>query len=195
MDFKFIGGHAALDFVNTVGGRIFTTARRYEVDRDRLENVPDLARWAQEAGLLPPVPAAAARVPAGLLERARELREALYRIFRAIAGGRRPEAADLTLFNRELAGARAHERLTFAGATPSFTWNTPDAPDLPLWIVARAAAELLTSDQLSRIRLCGGEDCGWIFLDTSRNRRRQWCDMSDCGNVAKVRRFRERQRG
>jgi predicted RNA-binding Zn ribbon-like protein len=195
MDFKFVAGHAALDFVNTVGGRIFTTARRYDVDRDRLESAADLGRWAREAGLLRGVTGAGSRVPAALLERARSLREALYRIFRAVANGRRPEASDLELFNRELAAARAHERLTFSAATPSLTWDTPDAPDLPLWIVARAAADLLTSEQRSRIRLCGGEDCGWIFLDTSRNGRRQWCDMSDCGNLAKVRRFRERQKG
>jgi len=33
-----------------------------------------------------------------------------------------------------------------------------------------------------------------MFLDTSRNGRRHWCDMKDCGNLAKVRRFRQRLR-
>ena len=65
----------------------------------------------------------------------------------------------------------------------------------PLWPVARAAAALLTSPELARLRQCGGDDCGWLFLDGSRNHSRQWCTMEDCGNLSKVRRFRERHSG
>jgi predicted RNA-binding Zn ribbon-like protein len=46
---------------------------------------------------------------------------------------------------------------------------------------------------LERVRECANHDCGWLFLDLSRNRSRKWCDMSSCGNRAKVRRFRERE--
>ena len=60
--------------------------------------------------------------------------------------------------------------------------------------VASSAAELLTSAALEDTRECDSEGCGWLFLDTSRSRRRRWCDMRDCGNLAKVRRFRERRR-
>jgi len=62
-----------------------------------------------------------------------------------------------------------------------------------LWSVTLTAADLLTSGDLSQVRLCDGEDCGWLFLDTSRNHSRHWCDMKDCGNRAKVRRFRTRR--
>jgi predicted RNA-binding Zn ribbon-like protein len=68
------------------------------------------------------------------------------------------------------------------------------ALDRMLWPLAHSAAELLASSERARVRLCEGEDCGWLFLDTSRNGARHWCDMKDCGNRAKVRRFRERQR-
>jgi predicted RNA-binding Zn ribbon-like protein len=57
--------------------------------------------------------------------------------------------------------------------------------------VARSAAELLQSEELGRVRRCDGEDCRWLFLDTSRSRNRRWCDMADCGNTAKVRRYRQ----
>jgi predicted RNA-binding Zn ribbon-like protein len=60
------------------------------------------------------------------------------------------------------------------------------------WRVAESASELLTGGSLSRVRRCAGEDCTRLFLDTSRGGRRRWCDMSHCGNVAKVRRFRTR---
>lgn len=175
MKFKFLGGHPALDFINTVGGRTHTGATRYTVDRDRLETPRDLDEWIAEAKL------AKARVS---LERAIELREALYRVFKAVIESRRPETRDVALLNAALPA----QKLTFNGGAASFT------ADDALGAIARSAAELLTSPEIARVRACGGESCGWLFLDTSRNRSRQWCDMADCGNVAKVRRFRDRQR-
>jgi predicted RNA-binding Zn ribbon-like protein len=63
-----------------------------------------------------------------------------------------------------------------------------------LWAVARSAADLLASGSIATIRQCAGDECGWMFLDASRNHNRQWCDMKDCGNCAKVKRFRQRAR-
>jgi predicted RNA-binding Zn ribbon-like protein len=177
MKFKFLGGHLALDFINTVGGRTYTSANRYTVDRERLETAEDLDAFWMESGQR----GGTSRAD---LERAIELREALYRIFMAVIADRRPETKDIAVLNRAL----ATQKLTFRGAAASFT------SDDPLGDIARTAAELLTSQEIARVRACSGESCGWLFLDTSRNRSRQWCDMRDCGNIAKVRRFRERQR-
>jgi len=97
------------------------------------------------------------------------------------------------LLNRELALARAHEHLAFSAGRFQLAWPAnPDALDQVLWPVVRSAAELLTGDELPRVAQCAGELCGWLFLDTTRNRSRRWCDMADCGNLAKVRRFRRR---
>jgi predicted RNA-binding Zn ribbon-like protein len=77
-----------------------------------------------------------------------------------------------------------------------YAWTWVDdgaAPDCMLWPIVRSAAELLVTGDLSGVRVCGGARCGWLFVDTSKNRSRRWCDMQDCGNVAKVRRFRTRQ--
>lgn len=179
MKFKFLGGHPALDFINTVGGRTHTGTNRYTVDRERLEAPEDLDTfWSAAAAV------ARRRTTKTDLDRAIELRESLYRIFKAVIADRRPETRDVTLLNDALPA----QKLTFDGAAASFTTNDP------LATIARSAAELLTSPNLARVRACGGESCGWLFLDTSRNRSRQWCDMADCGNVAKVRRFRDRQR-
>lgn len=46
-----------------------------------------------------------------------------------------------------------------------------------------------------RLRRCQNPDCAWLFIDRSRNRSRQWCEMGVCGNRAKASRFRERTRG
>jgi len=70
--------------------------------------------------------------------------------------------------------------------------DTETALDRMLWPIAQSAAEFLNAGDFSRLRECGGEECGWLFEDTSRNRSRQWCHMQDCGNLAKVRRFRTR---
>ena len=77
-----------------------------------------------------------------------------------------------------------------------FAWaaGAPGTPlRRPLWPVLWSAADLLTSDRLARVRSCGDPRCGWLFLDTSRNRSRRWCDMADCGNRAKARRHYARR--
>jgi predicted RNA-binding Zn ribbon-like protein len=61
------------------------------------------------------------------------------------------------------------------------------------WPVVQSAAEFLTSDDVRHLRACASPKCGWVFLDTSRNRRRRWCAMQVCGNRAKVRRFYARR--
>jgi predicted RNA-binding Zn ribbon-like protein len=181
---KFVGGRVCLDFVNTVGGRM-----RGVVVRDKLRGYEDLVGWSKAAGLIGSAGASAPRAGRMVFSRAIALREALYLLFRGI---REPTA--LEILNRELAIARGHERLNRSRGGFVWGWDESPALDRMLWQVARSAAELLGSSELARVRLCNGEECGWLFLDTSRNGRRHWCDMRDCGNRAKVKRFRERRR-
>ncbi|HSH12932.1 MAG TPA: CGNR zinc finger domain-containing protein, partial [Desulfurivibrionaceae bacterium] len=77
-----------------------------------------------------------------------------------------------------------------------FEWGWSDAGGLRrlLWPIVRSAAELLTSEKLERVGQCAGDSCGWLFLDTSRNRSRRWCEMEHCGNRAKARRHYRRQK-
>jgi predicted RNA-binding Zn ribbon-like protein len=117
----------------------------------------------------------------------------MYRVFTAVIERWKPDATDLAVLNRELGRARAHERLTSGMRGIAWTWNAGGRDlDRILWPTVRSAADLLTSDELKRLRQCDGEDCRWLFLDTSKNRSRRWCEMADCGNRAKVRRFRRR---
>ncbi|WP_433983920.1 CGNR zinc finger domain-containing protein [Tunturiibacter empetritectus] len=62
----------------------------------------------------------------------------------------------------------------------------------PLWLIAQAAADLLLSQSTSQIRSCAAETCRWLFLDTSKNHTRRWCNMKICGNRMKARRFNSR---
>ena len=61
-------------------------------------------------------------------------------------------------------------------------------------LVVNKPAELATMGDLTRVKECASENCNWLFIDESRNRSRRWCDMKDCGNRAKARRFRQRKR-
>jgi predicted RNA-binding Zn ribbon-like protein len=207
---KLIGGRLCLDFANTVGGRRASSpiAKKgidaYAVRDDRLVDYYDLLAWSLRVGLL--TDAAAKRLArearmreaeaAAVWERAVALREAVYRIALAVISEIQPRVNDLELLNREL--AIAHDRLILAHVEEgNFVWKwseTKDALDQMLWQIADSAADMLTASDLTRLRQCGGDNCGWLFEDTSRNRSRQWCDMQDCGNVAKVRRFRSRRR-
>jgi predicted RNA-binding Zn ribbon-like protein len=207
---KLIGGRLCLDFANTVGGRRSTSSSTkkgrdgYVVLEERLADYHDLLAWSLRVGLL--TDAAAKRLgrearmreseAADVWERAIALREAVYRISMAVISRTQPRGNDLELLNREL--TIAHDRLILARREEGdfvWKWNeAKDALDQMLWRIADSAAEMLTTSDLTRLRQCGGDNCGWLFEDTSRNRSRHWCDMQDCGNVAKVRRFRSRRR-
>jgi predicted RNA-binding Zn ribbon-like protein len=201
---KLVGGELCLDFVNTVGGRVPEAGGSpgSRVLADKLAAYTDLVAWGRHTGSIGEPEArrllrlaeGRPREAADVLERALLFREALHRTLRWLMLGRRPDPRDLSLLNAEIGTARARESLT--ASRDGLRWEWPDAGeqlDSPLWPVSRSAGALLTSGDLSRLRQCGGERCGWLFLDRSRNRSRQWCTMEDCGNLSKVRRFRRRQ--
>jgi predicted RNA-binding Zn ribbon-like protein len=198
-DMKFVAGSLCLDFVNTVGGR---TSDRNIVLRDKLKDYADLVAWSRLASLSTGrearfLESAAGRYPArasATLARAIRLREALFRISKSLLGRSAPDESDVDVLRNELSIAKAHERLVRTGRQFVWAWDqSGNALDAPLWQVARSAADLLTSPDITKLRQCGGDECGWMFLDTSRNHSRRWCDMKDCGNRAKVRRFRRRE--
>jgi predicted RNA-binding Zn ribbon-like protein len=196
--FELVAGHLALDFVNTVDWR-GNPARR----KDLLTSADDLVAWAVCARLVSPAEARAlvrearrdARRAERTLGRARRLRELLARAFAPAGSDARPAPRDLRLLNSLLGAALRKRHLEVRGTACVWSWSREADPlDWLLWPIVLAGAELLTSDKRTGVRECAGEGCGWLFLDTSRNRRRRWCTMQGCGNRAKVRRFYERAR-
>lgn len=195
--FELSGGNLGLDFANTVDKR--PTSQPVEL----LRSFADLVSWARQAGALLGPEAArltreASRHPRevlSVLDKARALREALFHAFAAAAAGRHVPKAALETLNPAMAQAFARLRLLPGdGRGARWAWADDRALDRMLWPVLRAAASLLTGDELPRVRECAADDCGWLFLDRSKNRSRRWCDMTVCGNRDKVRRHRARQR-
>ncbi|PLT46042.1 hypothetical protein B8V81_4473 [Paenibacillus pasadenensis] len=60
--------------------------------------------------------------------------------------------------------------------------------------VAAAYADMLAAGGAERLRVCDNPDCKWIYYDETKNRSKRYCDDKACGNLLKVRRFRERAR-
>ncbi len=195
-DIELSGGALALDFANTVGGTHVSPTH------DHLRNYGDVTRFAVLAGGLQPVVAKRLlqraeqdpRRAAAVYELGNALRESIWAVFSALASGESPRDADLALIGDAAAAGAARSRLVVD--KDGVGWSLPsDSDDLerPLWDIARSAAELLTSGDHDRIKECASTTCEWVFLDRSRNRSRRWCDMSDCGNRAKARRFQAKK--
>lgn len=195
--FDLIAGAVCLDFANTVGGLRGADAREY------LHNYHDLAAWSQQARIIARDEAdrllgmaARRRAEAEVVfARAIALREAIYRIFTAIIADREPARADIAILNAELARATVRREVRWSANVFISAWvHDETALDAMLWHIARSAADLLMSASARLVRQCSGDTCGWLFVDTTRNGSRRWCAMRGCGNRAKVRRHRTRQR-
>jgi predicted RNA-binding Zn ribbon-like protein len=190
--FKYVGGDAALDLVNTVDWT--STGTR----RDRLITYDRLADWAEGAGIVPPDVAVCLRRAARgdpdrgrkAVRAARRTREVLRNAFQDSALG---ECAgpELHALNGLLSETLPRLRLEASGPRVVFSWDEwGEDPSCLLWPVIFSAATLLTSEEASRIGMCPGDDCGWMFVDRSRNGLRRWCEMATCGTTAKNRRRR-----
>jgi predicted RNA-binding Zn ribbon-like protein len=195
--YEATAGRLCLDFANTLSWR--------DSDRqhDWLNSYANLVEWGKIVETLSDESAhrlrrEAARRPAQadrVLKQAVALREAIYRIFSEVAAGSSPQVADVEALNAALAEALTHLRVLPEADLFAWGWTgDAEALDRMLWPVARSAANLLTSEELERVGECQGEGCGWLFMDMSRNRSRRWCDMGDCGNRAKARRYYRRQK-
>lgn len=194
-DYRFdvSGGRLCLDFANTVGWR------GSDEPDEHLVSYGDFAAWAEQAGAVTRRQARAllrraVAHPAEArqaLARAIELREALYRVFAAVAAGKSPRPADLAIVNAAVPGAFERSRLVASKGGFALAAGVHD-DDLaaPLTAVVRSAIDLVTSPEIDRVRSCAAAACAWLFLDTTKNRARRWCDMKTCGNREKVRRFR-----
>ena len=183
-----------LSFINTL------SARPTDSPSERLGSYDDLVAWAREQHL---VSAAAAERLAGeakkhphqaaaVLARARTFREALNGLAAAIDAGRQPGADVLTTIGECLAAAYANGRLVPHEGALQWVASAENDLERVLWEIGRAAGRLVISPRLARVRACAASDCGWWFVDDTKNRSRRWCDMKICGNREKLRRFRKK---
>ncbi|WP_433615730.1 CGNR zinc finger domain-containing protein [Dactylosporangium sp. CA-139114] len=199
---RLVGGHTALDLVNTVEPRVPGA----EPEKEHLGTPEELLRWALRAGVVEPEEAPEIRLAwqgEQALAAALAIREALYTVLLV----RRDELLKARLPYQsalEQLGTRYSAAVARAGVTLSF--DAPTAARLRIGDVvafavqdrlAAIAMDVLTTENVEDLRICPLDEggCGWLFLDRSRNHTRRWCSMTDCGSRVKARRLTDRRRG
>ncbi len=185
-----IGGDVSIDFVNTAAGL-------NRDPRDWLDGYPRLIEWAALSNAFEPANLdrlrrlgdARPNQADTALNEVRSLRAVLYPLLHAARSGAAPTAEPAAALAAWAARAAAATDFvpSDAGLTKVIDIDRAGL-DLIALTVAQAAAMLLTERPLPLIGRCDGSNCGWLFLDTSKNKRRRWCDMTTCGNAAKARR-------
>lgn len=189
------GGTLTLDIANTIDIQA--------VDPDSFSpGYANVLAWHLHAGLLDE------RESASLLRLARRnpkdaaatrrrivaLRDAIRAIVRVLSNGAAPDLAGIVLLDAERLEAERHGRHVVSGDRLAWAFNESKDLDRIIWPVAREAVRFLSEGMMSSVRECAAADCDWLFLDTSKNGSRRFCNASTCGSATRVRRFRERQR-
>jgi predicted RNA-binding Zn ribbon-like protein len=202
--FQLIAGHPVLDFINTLDNRFIGIG-----PNELLVGYADLVKFIVQAGLLEAKrantlairdhSAAATRS----LTAAHELREALATLLYGRCNGSRAPPSDvLKALECHFVAAESHRELTwipqrsgkYDRARLAWDWGRyAKSPGLPVWVLAQSAQQLLTSDSMDRVHVCKSDTCRWLFLDSSKNHSRVWCDMKICGNRMKARTFQARR--
>jgi predicted RNA-binding Zn ribbon-like protein len=191
-----IGGHLALDLVNTVSWR-------HDADqwRENLAVPLDLLTWLRRAAspdqhLLSATRSAVTQDPEtadNVLRQVREFREQLYQHLadRIDHPGGEHQIREGSPLHLAFADAVAASSLT--GTPARWTLQARHPRDLTP-VLALHALDLLQTMPADRLHRCDDQGCGWLFLDTTRNHSRRWCSSGDCGNRDRARRHYTRNR-
>jgi predicted RNA-binding Zn ribbon-like protein len=192
-----VGCELALDFTNTSSGRGFLS------HQEHLRDFDTIMQWVEHARVMAPsdctyVRTTVAKRPKlgrAVFEQVLKIRELIWTIGTALAE-QRPVSEKL---RASLTAAHA-ESLRFAemkmrDGAYIWTWDPRrDVQGAILGPITLSALTLLMEKELSRTKRCAGMECGWLFFDTTKNGRRRWCEMRVCGNRAKVRAARAKQK-
>jgi len=164
--------------------------------RELLPGYAELLRFCRQARVL--TYAEAARLNAqsaasqkSALREAIELREMLARVCYGwfegkSSGGRRP--ASLAALGGQVHAASG---VRWRGGRLAWEWKSFRGVAETACAVAGAGSSRTFSPLMNHRSCmpCASNTCRWLFLDTSKNRTRRWCDMKICGNRAKARRY------
>ncbi len=190
-----VGGHPAIDLINTV------TARNTPLPLDWLDSYERLLEWARlanvsEERVLRILSKQAAGSPTSAvraLTRIKRLREALHTVYVALLAGKRVPEAALDQLDAIWQETQSRRRLEYSDNRIDASVSIERSGlDLIRDSLTGGAIELLRVLPTDRARVCRGDRCGWLFIDSSKGGQRVWCDMATCGNAAKTRRHQKK---
>jgi predicted RNA-binding Zn ribbon-like protein len=192
-----VGGELAWDFTNT------TSARGSPARQEHLRGFDKLMQWVEHARVMPPADCGYAhaaldghpRRAQRIFERTIEMRELIWTIGTALAEQRPVARKLLASLSAAHATNLGHAEIKMRYGSYIWVWDPRrDIAAAILGPITLSALTLLMEKDLLRTKRCAGQECGWLFFDTTKNNRRRWCEMRVCGNRAKVRAARQRQR-
>jgi predicted RNA-binding Zn ribbon-like protein len=196
-EFQLLAGNMALDLVNTLDNRF-----RESGPDELLLSYDDLLHFVQQSGLLTAAQVRRLRRAQGaeaerrrVLDQVKELREALADVAYALLAEEDLPKHRVESLQEYFHRANAARRLGDNGKRLVWSWPEREELSVPLWLLAKEGEKLLLSEQAERLRCCASDTCRWLFLDTSKNHTRRWCDMKICGNRMKARRYQARLAG
>jgi predicted RNA-binding Zn ribbon-like protein len=196
--FNLNAGRLVLNFTNTVDERPGYNTRSPATPIELLDSPERLISWCEESGAVHREALSSlrdewrknTREAEQSLKRFLGLREGLFAFFWGRIHTGTFRECDIEFLNSEL--CKLPPKMLARCTKGRLALQVRDEGDPETLLIANLlsdAAELAAADNLERIRVCAAIDCGWLFLDTSKNGRRRWCDMADCGNREKQRRF------
>ena len=171
-----VGGRLVLDFFNTADW-----SDDGEVIDEKLASLDDVTRWIDALG----ISAAVTDGRAHDLGALRSLRAELRALFLSAVKGSTPDRQVIDQVNDLLASTTQSSQLIRFTEKP---WLVIESRLIDI-ILTSAKAVLSDPREIRRVSMCAGSDCGWLYIDESRNQKRKWCMMQTCGNRAKARRF------
>jgi predicted RNA-binding Zn ribbon-like protein len=186
-----VGGDVVLDFVNTMTGR-------NGHPREWIAHYAGLVNWAAFVGLLTQqacerLTKRSLRFPSqakSALLLARDLRELLFTVLTQVIAHRKASEDVLTRLHAHwYRSVGAHALQSVDGHLQPMLSSSSIALDSITDALAIRAVQLLLRLPTSRVHMCSGPNCAWLFIDSSKAGRRRWCDMATCGNDAKAKRF------
>ena len=189
------GGLPCLDLANT------EAYRETGHELDLLDSYEMLIAWSLTAGAIHPSDAgpllrAASVAPADAaahLAQAKDLRHAIHVVMQSVALRNETPAPEMAALNAFLAESHVHRLIVREGEGFAARFVPGDNLALPIWRLCESAATLLLSPERTYVRECPSHECGWLFLDTTKNHSRRWCDSADCGNRARVQAYARRK--
>ena len=196
LSFDLTAGCLCLDFANTVDKRLSSNPE------DKLSGYEELVTFGIQTGVFSHFESRKLlregrqdkSQATRLFRQAVDLREMVFRMLAAVAAGREVSEADAGTLNNALKKLNAGSLVVPGPGQVAWRWvEKSTGVDRLLGRIVRSAVEVLTSDDIERVKRCAAEKCCWLFMDRSRSRNRRWCEMRTCGSQHKSKAYYKRK--
>ncbi|CAN5300252.1 CGNR zinc finger domain-containing protein [soil metagenome] len=87
---------------------------------------------------------------------------------------------------------RDHDKRAWAELAGCYAQALATRPHGSLAAILHSAMALAFSPEAGHVKVC--ENCGWLFIDRTRNGNKRWCTPNLCGARTRAKRYYERVR-